>query len=75
MFDTTHPWFRPLWVRIVLLAVTAGWGLVELSAGNAGWALLFLALAAWVTWALFVTYTPGPDTTDTPDDHDKDGET
>ncbi|PWR04560.1 hypothetical protein DKT77_00920 [Meridianimarinicoccus roseus] len=58
MFDTGHPWFRPLWRRVVLALVTGGWALVELAGGNTGWALVFMALAGWVVWALLVTYAP-----------------
>jgi hypothetical protein len=31
---------------------------VELAGGNTGWALVFMALAGWVVWALLVTYAP-----------------
>lgn len=64
MFDTAHPWFRPLWVRVLLLAVTGGWGLLELVSDSPGWAVLFLGIAGWVIWALFLTYEPPDQTTD-----------
>lgn len=65
MFDNSHPWFRQLWVRVLLLAVTGGWGLMELLTGSPGWAMLFLGVAGWVIWALFLNYAPpGQDTDD-----------
>ena len=58
MFDTSHPWFRPLWRRVSVCVVTGGWGLFEFSTGSIGWAMIFLALAGWCVWSLLVTYSP-----------------
>ena len=52
--DTSHPWFRPLWVRLLTVAFPAGWGLFELWGGSTGWALAFLALAAYAAWSFFL---------------------
>ncbi|WAP66756.1 hypothetical protein [Jiella pelagia] len=58
MFDSKHPWFRPLWRRLLILAIAGGWGVFELVTGNPGWALIFLALAGWVLWSLVIAYDP-----------------
>lgn len=70
MFDTSHPFYRPLWRRIALFAVTAGWGAVEFAGGAAGWAVLFWGAAGWIGWALLITYRPEPAASggDAPDD-------
>lgn len=62
MFDTSHAWFRPLWIRVLLLALSGGWGLVELATGSPGFAVIFLGIAGWVLWALFLTYAPAEQT-------------
>jgi hypothetical protein len=57
-FDIRHPFFRPLWRRIAVVAVTLGWALVELSGGNTFWAILFGALGLYAAWEFFVVYDP-----------------
>ncbi len=64
MIDFAHPWLRPLWRRVAVVALTAGWGLFELVSGSPGWALLFLALGGWLGWGLLLNYRPD-DTEDT----------
>ena len=56
--DTDHPAFRPLWVRIAIVAVAAGWGLFEIATGSPFWAVIFLALAAYAAWGFFVDFNP-----------------
>ena len=53
MFDMDHPFFRPLWVRLAVLAVCFGWALVELMSGSPGWAMIFGALGAYAGWSFF----------------------
>ncbi|MDF0600473.1 hypothetical protein P1J78_07005 [Psychromarinibacter sp. C21-152] len=57
-FDLDHPFFRPLWIRVAVVAACLGWAGVELSAGAPGWAILFGALGAYSAWRFFVTFTP-----------------
>ena len=54
MFDMDHPFFRPLWIRIAVVAVCLGWALVELMGGSPGWAMIFGALGAYAGWNFFV---------------------
>lgn len=58
MFDFTHPFFRPLWIRLLVVAATLGWTAVELFAGNSGWAVVFGSVGAVALWGLLVTYDP-----------------
>ena len=64
MFDASHPFYRPLWRRVAIVAVTAGWALIEYRKDAPIWALLFAAISAWCAWFFFVVYEeeePGDD--------------
>lgn len=54
MWGFQHPWFRPLWRRVLVVAVCLGWGLFELISGAPFWAILFLAMGAVAIWELFL---------------------
>lgn len=58
MFDFSHPVFRPLWVRLLVVAVALGWALIEAVGGSPGWALIFGAIGAVAVWGLLITYDP-----------------
>ena len=51
--DTGHPMFRPLWVRVLVVAFAAGWAVLEFVRGAPGWGLIFAAFAAYGAWAFF----------------------
>lgn len=57
-FNLRHPFFLPLWRRVVTTGITGGWALVELSAGNVFWAILFGAAALWCAYEFFVSFDP-----------------
>ena len=50
LLDLEHPFFTPVWVRVVVVLVCAGWGLVELANGALFWSMFFLGLAAICGW-------------------------
>ena len=56
-FDVSHPWFRPVWVRILVAGICIAWTTIEFVNGNTGWALVFGAASAYLLWAFFVTWT------------------
>lgn len=56
MFQFDHPWFKPLWRRLLVVAVTLGWGVVELRTGSDVWALSFFAVGALCAHRLLLTY-------------------
>ena len=58
LLDTDHPFFRPLWIRIAVVAVAAGWGGFELWTGSFWWGAVFLAFAALSAWGFFVDFDP-----------------
>jgi hypothetical protein len=57
-----HPMYRPLWVRLALVAVTIGWVAFELTYGGSGlWTILSIATCAYAVWTFLITYKPGTD--------------
>ena len=58
MFDFGHPFFRPLWVRVVVVAVALGWALYEFATGAPFWGILFGALGLYAAWHLLMRYDP-----------------
>ena len=59
MFDIQHPFFKPIWRRVLLVVACLGWAAFELSHNAYFWALLFLAFALHVVIQLF--FLPWPD--------------
>lgn len=57
--DTDHPMFRPLWVRVLVVALCLGWALFELIDGSPFWGVLFGALGVYAAWSFFLA-PPGP---------------
>lgn len=57
-FDIRHPVFLPLWRRVLVVGLSGGWALLELTGGNPGWALIFGAAAAYCGWEFFVVFDP-----------------
>lgn len=58
--DIGHPFYRPLWRRVVIVAICFGWGLFEFWSGAPVWGALFCAGGAWCAWALLWSYAPAP---------------
>lgn len=55
-FDVQHPFFLPLWRRIVTVALCLGWALFELSGGNTLWAILFAGVGTYCAHQFFVAF-------------------
>lgn len=58
VFDLNDPFFRPLWLRVLIVAATIGWGLFEFSAGQPFWGTLFCAIGAYAFYGLFIAFDP-----------------
>lgn len=64
-FDVRHPWFKPVWTRILVTGLTIAWATVEFMNGNNIWAIVFGAAGAYLVWAFFVDWQdPEPDLKD-----------
>ena len=61
MFDLDHPFFRPLWIRALVVAVCLGWALFEFATGSPFWGVLFGAAGLYAAYRFFVTFDPRDD--------------
>jgi len=52
--DTDHPMLRPLWVRVLLVAICLGWAAFEFTRASPTWGVVFLALGLYAAWAFFL---------------------
>lgn len=53
LLDPTHPFFRPLGVRIGLTFFCLAWGLFEVTTGQPFWAIIFGALGIFSAYEFF----------------------
>lgn len=67
--DSEHPFFRPLWRRIALVAVCAGWAVLEYVGGSPTWGMIALAFTAYGAWQFLYLYKPADESE--PADGDK----
>ena len=61
LLDAQHPFFRPLWRRVVVVVLCLGWGLFELFNGSSLWAMLFIGAGVYSGWQFFVASPPEPE--------------
>ncbi len=55
--EAAHPWLRPLWRRVAVIAFCVGWIGVEavwLEPGGM-WVWLAVAITAWGVWDFFLS--------------------
>ena len=58
MKDHEHPFFRPLWRRIAVVAVCAAWSIFEFANGASFWGMIAGGFAAYAVWQFFILYKP-----------------
>jgi hypothetical protein len=56
--DTEHPMFRPLWVRVLIVALCLGWAAFEFVDGSPFWGMIFLGLGGYAAYAFFAASGP-----------------
>lgn len=54
MIDPNHPFYDPLWRRLLIPIVCASWVGVELYAGSPVWAGIVAVVGLFATYKLFV---------------------
>lgn len=54
MIDPNHPFYQPLWRRVLIPAVCAAWAIFELVAGEPLWAVIVGVTGAYATYKLFI---------------------
>ena len=57
-FDVQSPIFRPVWLRLLIVAACLGWALMELTGGSAFWAVIFGASGVYLGYQFFVVFDP-----------------
>ena len=68
LVDLQHPWFIPLWRRVVVTAVCAFWTVMEVFTGGPFWLILFGGLTAFCIYSFFFAFNPrAPEPTPTQD--------
>lgn len=68
-FDTRNEFFRPLWIRLLVMLAAAGWAVFEFTNGETFWGLAFGGFAAMSAYGFFfdpqrASAKPKPDETD-----------
>jgi hypothetical protein len=62
--DTDHPFFRPLWIRVAVVAVCFTWAFLEWLVGSPLWGVIAFGVGAYAAWAFFIAFNPrDPDET------------
>jgi len=60
-FDVQSEKLRPVWIRVLLVAICAGWAVFELLVSQSYlWAGIATAIAAWLFHQLFIAFNPPP---------------
>jgi len=60
-FDVQSEKLRPLWIRVLLVAICAGWAIFELLVSQSiVWAVLAAGIAAYLFHQFFVAFDPPP---------------
>ncbi|WP_182083956.1 DUF3329 domain-containing protein [Aureimonas sp. ME7] len=68
MKDAQHPFFRPLWRRVAVVATCVVWAGVEFAVGDPMFGVMTGAIGAYGAWVFLLNYKPaapdeGPATT------------
>ena len=56
--DPDHPFYRPLWIRLLIVLFCAVWTVVEFRGEQPLWGMIRLAVTAYASAALLVFYKP-----------------
>ena len=60
LIDPDHPFYRPLWRRMLIVAVCFAWTGVEFWNGEQTWGTIFLVVSAYALAALILFFKPKP---------------
>ncbi|MDN2579618.1 hypothetical protein [Aquibium sp. ELW1220] len=56
MAKAGETFFRPLWRRVAIVAVSAGWAVLEWTYGDETWTMIAAAVTAYGAWSLLYSY-------------------
>lgn len=57
--DPDHPLLRPIWVRLLVVAIPLLAAAASFANGSVGWSLPFIALGAWLFQRLVIAPAAG----------------
>jgi hypothetical protein len=55
MFNFDAAFYRPLWIRLGIVILCLGWGVVEVLTHSPGFAILFFAVGGYAAYRFFMT--------------------
>ncbi|MFK0384220.1 hypothetical protein [Agrobacterium sp. NPDC090273] len=58
--DTSHPLYRPIWVRLLIVGFCAAWAVVEFVNREFFWGTVVGGIAVYAGYVLLVAFKPGP---------------
>ncbi len=56
LIDPNHAFYRPLWLRILIVGLLIAWFGLELMVGASFWLVIVGALAVYCTWVLLIRF-------------------
>ena len=59
--DPDHPFYKPLWRRLVIVALCIAWTAFEFWHGEQTWGMIFLAVSAYTACVLIIFFKPKTD--------------
>lgn len=58
LFDLDHPFFKPLWLRIAVVASCLAWAVFEAFGGSPAWAAAFGGVGLYSAYRFFFAFNP-----------------
>jgi hypothetical protein len=56
--DLDHPFFIPLWRRVLIVVACLGWAVFEFTAASPLWGTLFAVIGLYAGWHFFFNFHP-----------------
>ena len=66
--DPDHPFYKPLWIRLLIVAFCSLWTAFEFWQGENTWGMIFLAVSAYAGCVLIIFFKPKTEVTQTETD-------
>lgn len=57
LVEFRHPFFQPVWRRVVLVVALVGWGIFDFVTGSPFWGVLFAGVGAVAAYQFFFDWT------------------
>lgn len=58
LIDVQHPFFIPMYRRVLVVVFCLGWSVMEFSNGAPFWGILFGAIGLYCGWVFFFDFHP-----------------